>query len=127
MTGRKPFWDRAHDTELIIAICDGLRPPIGDMRVPDGYIELMKECWNPDPMKRPTAYDAWAKIGEIRQDEFKSPTDLGRSSDIEPITRNKNSGAIYKSRPLSGMISSAMFKRSLRSRPVSSRFGNYKH
>src|SRR5581483_5410666 len=28
MTGRKSFWDRSHDTELIIEICDGLRPPI---------------------------------------------------------------------------------------------------
>ena len=28
MTGRIPFWDRNHDTELIFEICDGLRPPI---------------------------------------------------------------------------------------------------
>ena len=28
MTGRRPFWDRVHDAELIIEICDGLRPPI---------------------------------------------------------------------------------------------------
>ena len=25
MTGRRPFWDRVHDAELIIEICDGLR------------------------------------------------------------------------------------------------------
>ncbi|CAI2185306.1 16210_t:CDS:2 [Funneliformis geosporum] len=49
MTGRRPFWDRAHDTELIIDICDGLRPPIGDIVAPEGYIELMKECWDSDP------------------------------------------------------------------------------
>ncbi|RGB41333.1 kinase-like domain-containing protein [Rhizophagus diaphanus] len=29
MTGRRPFWNENHDTELIINICDGgLRPPI---------------------------------------------------------------------------------------------------
>ena len=28
MTGRRPFWDQNHDTDLIIKICDGLRPPI---------------------------------------------------------------------------------------------------
>ncbi|CAI2182091.1 14672_t:CDS:1 [Funneliformis geosporum] len=55
MTGRRPFWDRAHDTELIIDICDGSRPSIGDIVAPKGYIELMKECWNPNPSKRPTA------------------------------------------------------------------------
>jgi len=40
LTGRRPFWDRDHGTGLIIEICDGLRPPIGDINAPDGYIEL---------------------------------------------------------------------------------------
>src|SRR5688572_25088350 len=48
MMGRRPFWDRVHDTGLIIEICDGFRPPIGDINAPDGYIKLMKECWNSD-------------------------------------------------------------------------------
>ncbi|CAI2188581.1 9092_t:CDS:2, partial [Funneliformis geosporum] len=52
-----PFWDRAHDTELIIDICDGLRPPTDDIVAPEDYIELMKECWDPDPNKRPIAHD----------------------------------------------------------------------
>ncbi|CAI2185621.1 2041_t:CDS:2 [Funneliformis geosporum] len=52
MTGRRPFWDRAHDTELILDICDGLRPPIGNINAPEGYIELMKECWDPDQSKK---------------------------------------------------------------------------
>jgi serine/threonine protein kinase len=43
MVGRRPFWDRNHNTELIIEICDGLRPPIVT-NAPEGYIELMKEC-----------------------------------------------------------------------------------
>ncbi|CAI2189276.1 14708_t:CDS:2 [Funneliformis geosporum] len=55
MTGRRPFWDRAHDIELIIDICDGLRPLTGNIVAPEGYIELMKECWDPDQNKRPPA------------------------------------------------------------------------
>ena len=54
MTGRRPFWNKAHDVELIIEICDDLRPPIVT-NAPKGYIELMKECWHSDPDKRPTA------------------------------------------------------------------------
>ncbi|CAI2163245.1 13948_t:CDS:2 [Funneliformis geosporum] len=53
MTGRKPFWDQDHDTELIIKICDGMRPPIVT-NAPEGYIGLMQNCWNSDPNKRPT-------------------------------------------------------------------------
>ncbi|RGB40386.1 kinase-like domain-containing protein, partial [Rhizophagus diaphanus] len=56
MTGRRPCWDRNHDVDLIINICDGLRPPIVT-NAPDGYIELMKECWHSDPEKKPTATD----------------------------------------------------------------------
>ncbi|RIA98767.1 kinase-like domain-containing protein, partial [Glomus cerebriforme] len=56
MTGRRPFWNENHDTVLVIKICDGLRPPIVT-NAPEGYIELMKECWNSDPNKRPTVTD----------------------------------------------------------------------
>ena len=53
MTGRRPFWDQNHDTDLIIKICDGLRPPI-ITNAPEGYIELMQKCWHSDPLKRST-------------------------------------------------------------------------
>jgi len=126
MTGRRPFWDRVHDTNLIIDICDGLRPPIGDINTPDGYIELMKECWNPDPIKRPTAEYILGEIDKMVKNERKNPTNLGETSDIGLITTN-NPGAIYKSRPLSGMINSAMSAmstRSLRNQSISSELGN---
>ncbi|RIA91182.1 kinase-like domain-containing protein [Glomus cerebriforme] len=105
MTGRRPFWDRIHDTELIIEICDGLRPPI-ITNAPEGYIDLMKKCWHSDSDKRPTAFDIFHyKIDEIIKNE-KNPTKIIPSSDIGPITNNP--GAIYKSRPLGDTIRSAM-------------------
>ncbi|PKC62844.1 kinase-like protein, partial [Rhizophagus irregularis] len=66
MTGRRPFWDRNHDTKLIIEIFDGLRPPIVT-NAPEGYIELMKECWDSNPNKRPTANDIYSRIKEIQE------------------------------------------------------------
>ncbi|RGB40379.1 kinase-like domain-containing protein [Rhizophagus diaphanus] len=121
MTGRRPFWDRNHDIELIIEIFDGLRPPIVT-NAPEGYIELMKECWDSNPDKRPTANDIYTRIREIRENEEKNsdnkdPTKIIESSDIGPVTTN-HLGAIYKSRPLSGMINSAMSLRSLRSQSI---------
>src|SRR4051794_11441355 len=47
MTGRRPFWDQDYDTELIIRIINGIRPPIVT-NAPEGYIELMKKCWHSD-------------------------------------------------------------------------------
>ncbi|EXX54590.1 Bck1p [Rhizophagus irregularis DAOM 197198w] len=63
MTGRRPFWDRSHDTDLIIDICDGLRPPIVT-NAPEGYIELMEEYWHSNPEKRPSATDIHDKLNK---------------------------------------------------------------
>ncbi|POG79957.1 kinase-like domain-containing protein [Rhizophagus irregularis DAOM 181602=DAOM 197198] len=126
MTGRRPFWDRIHDTELIIEICDGLRPPIVT-NAPEGYIELMKECWNSDPNKRPKATVLRDKMQEIFNIEGKNmnPTKIIKSSDIGPVATN-NPGAIYKSRHLSGMIQSAMSTRSLRGKSITAEVGKRK-
>src|SRR3954453_21973260 len=61
MTGRKPFWNKVHDTDLIIKICDGFRPPIVT-KATMGYIELMQECWHSNPKERPTASAIHKKI-----------------------------------------------------------------
>jgi serine/threonine protein kinase len=126
MTGRRPFWDRSHDTDLIIEIVDGLRPPIVT-NAPEGYIELMEECWHSDPNKRPTAANIYhEKFRKIRDNEnrnsyrLNNPTKIIESPNIGPVTIN-NPGAIYKSRPLSGMINSAMSLRSSRNQSI----GNY--
>ncbi|RIA84988.1 kinase-like domain-containing protein [Glomus cerebriforme] len=119
MTGRRPFWDRDHDTDLIIEILDGLRPPIVT-NAPEGYIELMKECWHSDPEKRPIPFDISYKIHQIAAAESKkysNPTPIIPSPDIGPVKTN-NPGAIYKSRPLSDMIQSAISSRSSRSRSI---------
>ncbi|CAB5376688.1 unnamed protein product [Rhizophagus irregularis] len=111
MTGRRPFWDKSHDTDLIIEICDGLRPPIVT-NVPEGYIELMQKCWHSDPHKRPTANDIRGKVLNIKYNERYNQTKIINSPDIGPITNNP--GAIYKSRPLSTMIKSAKLTKSLK-------------
>ncbi|GES99325.1 kinase-like domain-containing protein [Rhizophagus clarus] len=55
LTGRQPFENRAHDLDLTLDICDGIRPEIPKM--PESklnwYIDLMKECWDSNPDNRP--------------------------------------------------------------------------
>ncbi|GBC08892.1 hypothetical protein RclHR1_08470003 [Rhizophagus clarus] len=117
MTGRSPFWDENHDTELIIKIYDGLRPPIVT-NAPEGYIELMKKCWHSDPNKRPTTAHVWNRINfmwnnESQNESNQAPTKIIESTDIGPVTKN-NPAAIYMSRPSSHMIQTAMSLRSSR-------------
>jgi serine/threonine protein kinase len=118
MTGRRPFWDKNHETDLIIEICDGFRPPIVT-NAPEGYIELMQKCWHSDPNERPNAKYIWDKFwNELHySEESNNPTMITKSPDVGPITIN-NPGAIYKSRPLSTMIKSAKFTKSLKSKSI---------
>ncbi|UZO15240.1 uncharacterized protein OCT59_006671 [Rhizophagus irregularis] len=116
MVGRRPFWDRNHNTELIIEICDGLRPPIVT-NAPEGYIDLMKECWHSDPKKRPKAVELSNKFAQMHRNVWMIK--IIKSSDIGPVTTN-NPNAVYKSRYLSDMIKSASSTRSLRSKSITS-------
>ena len=51
-----PFDDRVHDFHLSLSICKGERPEIIE-GTPQCYIDLMKKCWDLDPLKRPSASD----------------------------------------------------------------------
>ncbi|GES83245.1 kinase-like domain-containing protein [Rhizophagus clarus] len=52
-TGRQPFYNRAHDHELALDICKGVRPEINESEAPKCYIDLMKKCWDLNPNNRP--------------------------------------------------------------------------
>ncbi|RHZ62270.1 hypothetical protein Glove_341g23 [Diversispora epigaea] len=59
-TGNQPFSDQAHDTYLMIDICNGVRPKAsGTMLnlIPKCYLDKMYQCWDDDPSKRPTAHE----------------------------------------------------------------------
>jgi hypothetical protein len=57
ISGVPPFDDRAHDLQLSLSICRGERPEIPEITktIPKCYINLMKKCWDSDPLKRPTS------------------------------------------------------------------------
>ncbi|CAI2174959.1 17089_t:CDS:2, partial [Funneliformis geosporum] len=73
LTGRRPFWNRDHDVDLIIDVCDGLRPPIVT-DTPEGYVKLMQECWHSNPKRRPTADDIKSRVLSITNSEHISQT-----------------------------------------------------
>ncbi|CAI2171583.1 8206_t:CDS:2 [Funneliformis geosporum] len=89
MIGRRPFWDQNYDTELIIKICDDIRPSIITTNAPEGYIELMQKCWHSDPKKRPTTRAIRESVKKIISNEKKNPTKIINSIDIGPTSKRK--------------------------------------
>ena len=61
----------------------------------------------------------YEKIIRVCENEYKITTKIIESPDIGPVRIN-NPGAIYKSRPLSRMIHSAMSLRSSRNQSIGS-------
>ncbi|GBB96108.1 hypothetical protein RclHR1_26860001 [Rhizophagus clarus] len=87
------FNDRAHDLQLSIGICKGERPEIIES-TPQCYMDLMKKCWNEDPLKRPSAEE----VIDIIADWIFQPIDYEISEELEnnimefinaPIGNNK--------------------------------------
>ncbi|RIA98149.1 kinase-like domain-containing protein [Glomus cerebriforme] len=52
-SNKRPFATRSHGTYLILNIAEGLRPTIPP-NIPKVYKDLMVECWDQVPSKRPT-------------------------------------------------------------------------
>ncbi|CAG8660928.1 18890_t:CDS:1, partial [Racocetra fulgida] len=57
-SGVPPFYDLDHDSNLMLYICDGIRPTIPEM-VPQFYKDIMKQCWDSDPQKRPKSEELY--------------------------------------------------------------------
>ncbi|POG69523.1 kinase-like domain-containing protein [Rhizophagus irregularis DAOM 181602=DAOM 197198] len=62
-SGTPPFNNRAHDLQLSLSICKGERPEIIE-NTPQCYVNLMKKCWNEDPLKRPSSEEVCNIIKE---------------------------------------------------------------
>lgn len=61
----------SHDVHLIVDICDGVRPQTCHF-APPVYNDLLKRCWDPDPLKRPSIKDVleYIEFGVIIEDKL---------------------------------------------------------
>ncbi|GBB89328.1 hypothetical protein RclHR1_00160044 [Rhizophagus clarus] len=82
-SGVPPFNDRSHDFQLSISICKGERPEI-IKNTPQCYMDLMKKCWNEDPLKRPSAREVSNIIANWIVRPYKTSEEL-RSNIMEFI------------------------------------------
>src|SRR6266542_2054933 len=55
-SGIPPFDDKAHNIYFALNICNGECPIIIE-NTPQCYIDLMKKCWDENPLKRPDTFE----------------------------------------------------------------------
>ncbi|EXX56647.1 Sps1p [Rhizophagus irregularis DAOM 197198w] len=63
-SGVPPFNNRAHDLELSLSICKEEERPKIIENTPQCYIDLMRKCWDKDPLKRPSSKEVLNIIGK---------------------------------------------------------------
>ena len=103
-TGKQPFADCAHDQDLALSICNGIRPEINEPEAPKCYIDLMKKCWDVNPDKRPNANEIHKPILTFIKDteQFKEAEEY-RKANLSFIDNSQlitHPQAIYTSRLL---------------------------
>ncbi|KAF0507730.1 kinase-like domain-containing protein [Gigaspora margarita] len=92
---KKPYYNYAHDASLALNITKGLRPQILE-GTPKQYVELMKICWQRDPIGRPNAADLVKKLEMLMNDQ---EINNGVVPTIH-IDETYHPDAVYTSRPL---------------------------
>ncbi|UZO26765.1 uncharacterized protein OCT59_018978 [Rhizophagus irregularis] len=60
-SGKTPFYNRSHNSNLALDICDGLRPEFGK-GTPEIYKKLAYKCMNANSIERPTADELYQVV-----------------------------------------------------------------
>jgi serine/threonine protein kinase len=88
-SGQPPFISYEHENEIGMNIINGIRPKIVP-GTPLEYKNLMKECWNANPLKRPDVMTLFKKIQKINF-YYQSMSDELFQSGIDNLEMNKSS------------------------------------
>ncbi|PKC58911.1 hypothetical protein RhiirA1_370015, partial [Rhizophagus irregularis] len=98
-SGQTPFNNYEHDYDLAMRIVNGMRPKIRT-EIPSKYKELMKQCWDADPLKRPNADTLCDEIEKMMKDIYSNDNanefntlEYNNSSQISSSSSNLSSSS----------------------------------
>ncbi|RGB39991.1 kinase-like domain-containing protein [Rhizophagus diaphanus] len=100
-SGQPPFINYGHDYNLAMNIINGIRPRIVS-GTPTEYKNLMEQCWDADPSKRPDTYTLWYRIQEMNL-YYQSMKDESFQSEIysnleQDKTNNNTNSRLFTSK-----------------------------
>jgi len=77
-SGQPPFFNKNH-YDLAIKIINGMRPKIVS-GTPLEYKELMEQCWDADPVKRPDIVSLFRKMREMKRINYQNEEQQANNS-----------------------------------------------
>ncbi len=113
-TGLPPYHDIAHDEFLAAKICQGLRPN-SNYKIPQLISDIIKQCWDADPLKRPNAEELRKLLSDLDDDandedsliskQFKEADEVNKKSSATSsyagsLSYTTHAQAVYTSRLL---------------------------
>ncbi|RHZ84201.1 hypothetical protein Glove_84g122 [Diversispora epigaea] len=120
-TALRPFADQAHDTYLMIDICNGVRPKVPDFMlnwIPEWYLDLMYRCWSDDPSERPIA----AELVDLFNDVLSNTVDNSVTQQLKIADENQKNTSKSQKQELF-----ELFSHSSKLHPQSCYIGRYIH
>ncbi|UZO11897.1 uncharacterized protein OCT59_003450 [Rhizophagus irregularis] len=106
-TGLPPYHDIVHDKFLAVSVCQGLRPKL-NYKIPQLILNIIKQCWDVDPLKRPKAnelYDSLCNLWKDTSHFFSGNTETEIKKQIEEAEkineRLSSSSSLYTGPTLS--------------------------
>jgi hypothetical protein len=102
-TGLPPYHDIAHDNFLAISICQELRPN-SDYKIPQLILNIIKQCWDAVPSKRPNANELYWLLCHLYSELDSSYGDneiKKQVEEAEEINEKLTSSSLYTGTTLS--------------------------
>ncbi|RHZ79782.1 hypothetical protein Glove_141g29 [Diversispora epigaea] len=120
VTAQQSFVNQAHDTYLMIDICNGVRPKVPDLMlnwIPEWYLDLMYRCWSDDPSERPTSFELSDLFYEIYRKHSDNIVDNNVMRQLKIADENQKNASKSQKKEL--------FSYSSKSHPQSCYIGRY--
>ncbi|POG76257.1 kinase-like domain-containing protein [Rhizophagus irregularis DAOM 181602=DAOM 197198] len=86
-TGFPPYYDIAHDDFLAIKICNGLRPK-SNYKIPQLIFDIINQCWDADPLKRPNSYELQKLFGDLYVKSYLDSVLNEQKKEADEINKN---------------------------------------
>jgi serine/threonine protein kinase len=99
-TGLPPYHDISHNEYLSISICQGLRPK-SNYKIPRLILNIIKRCWDADPLKRPKASELYDLLYNIYKELVEISEIKKQVEEAEKFNEKFTSSLLYSGTTLS--------------------------